>query len=257
MEDFRSGIQKMIQIAWQLYNPISGGQRFADKLPVDFKDNLTNVTYGYSFLSHGPFSTTPQGLLMHLVHGWSLVSLDGGGCLGWTNQPYSASWMSNELNNILSILTFILPGLSTQVMEFVDHKLWSASWCWCLYMIIGEMFLLSWHHKMTNIMELDIWVPVFYPKPQQDLTLKIFAGGLWDCKPALPLLWSTRRPLNFTEHQFGQISLELCNMSDNISVLLYQQLYVGSKWDVSLLNTSVINLRLQWPPYKWDLININ
>jgi hypothetical protein len=68
LDAFRLGIREMIQAAWSLYNSISGGKRFADDLPENFKDDLSNDTYRYSFLSHGPFSTTLNGMLCHLVH---------------------------------------------------------------------------------------------------------------------------------------------------------------------------------------------
>jgi hypothetical protein len=86
LDTFRSRIQQMFQAAWKLYDTISGGRQFADKLPKSFKDNLSNNTHRYSFLSHGPFSTTPDSLLCHLVHDWNLASVDGAGCLSWDMQ---------------------------------------------------------------------------------------------------------------------------------------------------------------------------
>jgi hypothetical protein len=191
LDTFRSGIQRMFRAAWELYDTISGGRRFADKLPESFKDDLSNDTHGYSFLSHGPFSTAPDGLLCHLVHDRNLASVDGAGRLSWDTQALRRLFAAcDKLNELLAILTFILPGLSTRVTEFVDQKLRNDLRNRGLHMLTGEMFLLARYHKMTNATGLDICVPAFYPEQLQELTLEIFAGGLRRCETVLaPVLF--------------------------------------------------------------------
>jgi hypothetical protein len=186
LDAFRSGIKTMLQDAWDLYGTISGGRRFADKLPEDFKDDLSNDTHGYSFLSHRPFSTNPNGLLCHLVRDRALASVDGTGCLSWDMQALRCFFRAcDKLNALLAVLTFILPSISTRVTEFVDHKLRNALRNRGLHMVTGEMFLLARYHKMTNATGSDICVPAFYPKQLQELTLEIFAGGLRECETVL------------------------------------------------------------------------
>lgn len=191
LDAFRLGIQQMVQDAWKLYDSISGGKRFANKLPKNFKDDLSNDRHGYSFLSHGPFSTDPKGLLCHLFHDRNLASTDGVGRLSW-NVPALRQFFGacDELNDLLAVLTYILPSPSTRITEFVDHKLRNASRNRGLHMLMGDMFLLARYHKMTNATGLDICVPAFYPEPLQELTLEIFAGGLRECETFLaPVLF--------------------------------------------------------------------
>ena len=96
----------------------------------------------------------------------------------------------NKLNELLSILTFILPSPSTRITEFIDHKLRNALRNWGLHAIGEDMFLLARYHKMTNATGLDICVPAFYPKQLKELTLEIFAGGLQECETTLaPVLF--------------------------------------------------------------------
>jgi len=179
LDAFRSGIQQMFQAAWKLYDSISGGRRFADKLPTNFKDDLSDDTYGYSFLFHGPFTTTPNSLLSHVVHDRGLASIDGAGHLSWDMGALRGLFAtSDELNDLLTILTYLLPTTSVRVTEFVDNKLRNASRNRNLHMLMGEMFMLARYHKMTNATGSDICVPAFYPEPLQELTLEIFAGGL-------------------------------------------------------------------------------
>jgi hypothetical protein len=186
--NFRLGIRQMFQDAWALYDSITGskGKRYADKLPKDFEDDLTDDTHGYSFLSHGPFSTTSNGLLGDLVHHWKLVSVDGLECLSWDMQALRGFFgKCNELNELLSVLTYILPSPSTRVTEFIDNKLRNDLRSRNLHMLMGEMFMLARYHKMTNATGLDICIPAFYPEELQELTLEVFAGGLRQCETTL------------------------------------------------------------------------
>ena len=194
LDAFRLGIREMIQAAWGLYNSISGGKRFADDLPENFKDDLSNDTYGYSFLSHGPFSTTPNGMLCHLVHERKLASIDSAGGISWDVPALRRFFgVCDQLNDLLAVLTFILPTISTRVTEFVDHKLRNASRNRGLHMSVQDMFLLSRYHKMTNLTGLDICTPTYYPEPLKELTLEIFAGGLRECEAAFaPILFEAK-----------------------------------------------------------------
>ena len=190
---FRSGIQRMLEEAWGLYDTISGGNRFADKLPQNFKDDLANDTCGYSFLSHGPFSTTPNGLLRHLINNWNIASIDGVGRLSWNTHALLRFFLAcDKLNDHLCVLSFILPSMSTRVTEFIDHKLRNGLRSRGLHMLMGDMFLLTRYHKMTNVTGFDLCMPAFYPRQLQDLTLEVFAGGLRDCETILaPILFGT------------------------------------------------------------------
>jgi hypothetical protein len=191
LDRFRLGIQQMIRAIWDKYNSISGGRRFADNLPETFKDDLSNDTRGYSFLSNGPYTKTPHSLLYHLARGQNLASIDGEGRLSWDVPALRRFFKAcDEINNLLAILTFILPSSSTRVTEFIDNKLRNASQNRSLHMLMQEMFLLSGYHKMTNATGLDACTPAYYPEPLQELTLEIFAGGLRDCETILaPILF--------------------------------------------------------------------
>jgi hypothetical protein len=80
MERFRSGIQALVAKTWELYDRITSGRRFANRLPDSFRDDLNNNTRGYSFLSHGPFTDPPNSFVEYLLQdsSWTLGSLVGG-----------------------------------------------------------------------------------------------------------------------------------------------------------------------------------
>jgi len=180
LDAFRSGIKRLLEKAWELYDSIAGkGNRFADNLPKNFKDDLLDNTNGYSFLADGPYTQAPGTLLDRIMRTCNLTLLDGEGRFSWDRMAVHALFATfDELNAILSMLTYILPCPSTRITEFLDHKLRNASRNRNLHMLGGEMFLLARYHKMTNITGYDICIPAFYPGVLQELTLEIFAGGL-------------------------------------------------------------------------------
>jgi hypothetical protein len=191
LDTFRSGIQRMIEDAWELYYSVSGGKRFADLPFENVKDQLSNDTHGYSFLSGGPFGVTPNGLLHHLIRTQHLASIDGEGHLSWDTLALRRFFGAcDRLNELLSILTYILPTPSIRVSEFIDHKLRNASRNRNLHVLTGEMVLLARYHKMTNGTGLDVCTPAFYPKSLRELTFEILAGGLRECETVLaPILF--------------------------------------------------------------------
>jgi hypothetical protein len=183
LETFRSGIRLMLDKAWELYDSITGGQRFTTELPLTFKDELAKDTHGYSFLSHGPFTTTPNALLRYLIQDQNLAAVDGMGRLSW-NLPGLRRFFdtADQLNTMLSGLTFILPTISTRVTQFTDHKIRNDLRARNLHLLGNEMFLLARYHKMSSQTGFDTCFPAFYPEPLQDLTVEIMAGGLRDCE---------------------------------------------------------------------------
>jgi hypothetical protein len=80
MDRFRSGVRGLVAKCWELYNGITSGRRFANRLPDAFSDDLNNDTRGYSFLSHGPFTDEPNSFVEYLLQDspWTLGSLVNG-----------------------------------------------------------------------------------------------------------------------------------------------------------------------------------
>jgi hypothetical protein len=180
---FRAGIDLLIKTTWEMYDGLTGGKRFVDRIPENFVDRLPNDTHGYSFLSHGPFTSNPHGLLQHLVKDLDLAFVDGYGRLSW-NIPALRRFFdtSDQMNTLHSVLAFILTSPSNRVTQFTDYKFKNDLRPRNLHMLQQEMFLLSRYNKMTNLTGYDECIPCFYPKRLQDLTLELLAGGLRECE---------------------------------------------------------------------------
>ena len=188
LDDLRDGIQAIFRRCWELYDEITGGRRFATKLPEHFEDDLTMESRGYSFLYHGPYTDHPHAFLIYLCSKdspWDIGSVRGNQ-MSW-NIPGLRNLLAltAELNKNLSVLCFLCPAISTRVSEFLASKFTNDSRIRTLCMMINEMVHLSVYHKMTNQTGLDICTPAFYPDALKDFVLEYLAGGLRDCETLL------------------------------------------------------------------------
>lgn len=181
MTDFRPGIQSMLKDTDKLFSSLTGGTKFADKLPENFIDDLPNDTRGYSFMSHGPFVQEPHAFLSYLVDRspWKICSFDANNCACW-NIPAVHEILSlcADINRHLSVLCFLLPTMATRITQFIDTKLQNLDRPRNIHLLIEDMFHLMRYHKMTNLTGLDKCIPAFYPQCLKDFMLEYLLGGI-------------------------------------------------------------------------------
>jgi hypothetical protein len=188
---FRDGIRAAFKAAWDIYNKITGHQRFATLIPTNFKDNLGDDTRDYSFLSHGPFTHHPHALLAHVIQERRLSFVDGSGRVSW-NKPALRQLFDEfrKLNALWCCLSYILPTISTRITQFLDHKYRNDNRTRNLHTLLKDMFFIIKYHKMTNLTGRDACIPAFFPDVLKELSLEILAGGLRDCEAILaPILY--------------------------------------------------------------------
>jgi hypothetical protein len=181
MEQFRSTVQELFRMAWAALLELTGGRKFANKLPDSFKDDLCNDARGYSFLDHGPFTETPNAFLTYLVResGLDVACLDGDGNLSW-NVPvlHKILGKTAEVNRIIMLLCFILPSMSNRLTQFIDQKIRNGDRPRNLHMLGREMLAFTNYHKMTNLTGLDMCIPAFYPPPLTEIMVEYLCGGM-------------------------------------------------------------------------------
>jgi hypothetical protein len=177
----RAGIQDMLQEAWTLLYRITGGRKFANKLPEHFRDDLVNETRNYSFLDHGPFTEEPHALMAYLIHDsqWDLSTVDASGRVSF-NMPAVHSLLNAaaDLNRTLCVLCFILPVMSNRISQFIANKLRNMDRRRNTNMLISEMIFFNTYHKMTNGTGIDVFIPAFVPPVLQELMLEYLCGGI-------------------------------------------------------------------------------
>jgi len=119
-----SSIQEMLKEAWRCLYRLTGGKRFADKLPEQFKDDLNNETWDYSFLDHSPFTKKSCPLMTYLVNesSWKFTSIDAFDCLSF-NMPTVHDYLDacSDLNHILCMLSYLLLIMANWISQFVGN----------------------------------------------------------------------------------------------------------------------------------------
>jgi hypothetical protein len=183
MDDFRRSLVSLLTDGWAAMGELSGGRKFATKVPDTFKDNLRNHDLDYSFLSHGPFTETPNALLVYLVEEseWDIGTLDANGRICW-NVPTLHNLLGKlaNINRLISLLCFITPSPNSRVQQFIDNKFRNGDRDRNLIMLSQAMVNMIRGHKMTNQTGLDVCIPAFYPPTTQDIVFEYLAGGFRD-----------------------------------------------------------------------------
>lgn len=181
MTDFRAGIQDLIKDTHLLLDRLTGGQRFATELPVDFRDNLPSTERGYSWLSHGPFTKHPNALLAYLIHQseWEVAHFDESGDIAW-NLPalHQIMGISAQVNANLMLLNFVISDNRGSQMN--DQQIANALAPRHLYRVLRDMVWFTRRTKTSNITGSDVCIPCFVPPVIAELNTEYLAGGIRD-----------------------------------------------------------------------------
>jgi hypothetical protein len=181
LDKVRAGIQDMLKEAWRSLHQLTGGRRFADKLPEHFTDDLLNHTRNYSFLDHGPFTKESHPLFTYLFTDspWNFGSVDGMGRVSF-NMPAVHTYleMAANLNRLLCVLCYLLPIMSNRISQFVANRIRNMDRRRTTHMLVSEMVFFTGYHKMTNLSGLDLCIPAFVPPPLRELMLEYLCGGI-------------------------------------------------------------------------------
>ena len=158
--------------------------RFADKLPEQFKDDLNNETRDYSFLDHGPFTKKSHLLMTYLVKEspWEF-SVDALDRLSF-NMPAVHDYLDacSDLNRILCTLSYLLPIMANQIIQFVGNTVRNMDRRRNTNMLITELVYFNGYHKMGNTTGVDVCIPAFVPPVLQELMLEYLCGGIRETK---------------------------------------------------------------------------
>ena len=143
MDSVWEAIQKLIAEAWELYDQIMGGCRFATHLPKEFADDINNLTRGYSFLHCAQFTNCPNEFLLYLWSPdspWNIGTVYNGETMSW-NVPDIQQFLvlTAKFNKTLSVLCFFCLTISTQVTEFLAGKFANNACHRNLFILLSEM----------------------------------------------------------------------------------------------------------------------
>jgi hypothetical protein len=178
IDKLQDGIQRLLKDAELCYTDLTGGNKILTYMPDEVKDNLTNSTRGYSFISEEPFHQKRHSLFFFLLEEYNLAMVDNVGCLAW-NIPAIKDLLRCLLHTWepLYHLPYITTHISLRSMQFIDHQISNADRHQNLFVQGSEMFLLTGYSKKTSITNCDSCTPGFVPKDIASLVLEMLGEG--------------------------------------------------------------------------------
>ncbi|KAG1718527.1 uncharacterized protein EDB91DRAFT_1090004 [Suillus paluster] len=179
LDKLREGIQHLAQDMKSRYRALTQSNNVMTKMPDQVKDDLTNTTRGYSFISENPFFEKRHSLLLFLVEQYNLAMVDNAGRIAW-NIPAVKELLRRTLRiwEPAYHLLYITTHISSRGTQFIDHQISNADRHRNLFMQGAEMFLLTGYSKKTSITDRDSCTPGFVPKDIAFWILEFLGGGL-------------------------------------------------------------------------------
>lgn len=179
MDKLRDGIHRLLRESKSRYSSLTNDIFMLKVVPEKVKDDLTNCTRGYSFLSEEPFFKNRHSLFFYLVDHYDLAMVDNAGRLAW-NIPAIKDILRQSLRvwEPLYHLLYITTHITCRGTHFIDHKISNSEGHRSLFMLENEMFLLAGCSNTGSITDRASFNPGFVPKEVAFFVLEMLAGGL-------------------------------------------------------------------------------
>lgn len=179
MDKLREGMQVILGDFKKRYSALTDDNVVLKRMPDHVKDDHTNTTRGYSFLSEEPFYQKRHSLFFFLVDYYNLAMVDNEGRLSW-NIPGIKELLrrTSRVWEPLYHLLYITTHISCRGTQFIDHQVCNADRNRNLFVGGNEMFILTGYSKKTGITDRDSCTPGFVPKDVSFWVLELLGGGL-------------------------------------------------------------------------------
>lgn len=183
LDKLREGIRDLINDLALRYRTLTKDNRVVKfsigDLKDDLKDDLTNSTRGYSFLSEDPFHKKRHSLFLFLVVEWQLAMVDSTGRISW-NVPEIKDFLRRTLRvwEPLYHLLYITTHISSRGTQFTEHQICNADRHRNLFVQGGEMFMLTGYSKTSSSTDRYACTPGFIPEEVASWVLELLGGGL-------------------------------------------------------------------------------
>ncbi|KAG2336601.1 hypothetical protein BDR05DRAFT_953250 [Suillus weaverae] len=179
LDRLRKGIRELIDTLALRYRALTKDSRIEKLRLDDLKDDLTNSTRGYSFMSEAPFHNNRHSLLLFLVTEWNLAVIDSAGRIAW-NIPEIKDFLRRTLCvwEPLYHLLYITTHISSRGTQFLEHQICNAERNRNLFVQGSEMFILTGYSKTTSITDRYACTPGFIPEEVASWVLELLGGGL-------------------------------------------------------------------------------
>lgn len=166
LDDWILGMRRAYNDAVSLMQNLCRNKDFILDLPDDFVDNMSDTSYGYSWLSHTG-CVEPAALMKHLM---SNTEGDGPCKLGRDNTliwdaAWQLSWLrkAGELNQLMANLHHTVPGQPSRIAELCDFRLRNGLRGRNIFYNHGDIWLITRRVKSETLVQHEDFIPVKLP----------------------------------------------------------------------------------------------
>jgi hypothetical protein len=167
LDNWISGMRRAYNDSLTLVRTLCRNKDFSVDLPDNFVDNMTDKTYGYSWLESVMKSMEDEPLMEHLLSnttGDSPCKFGKNETLIW-DAAWQLAWMrkAGELNLILANLHHTVPGQPSRIAELCDFWIRNGLRGRNIFYDHSALWLIGRHVKSETLVHHEDFIPVKLP----------------------------------------------------------------------------------------------
>jgi DEAD/DEAH box helicase len=167
LDNWISGMRHAYNDSLALVQTLCRNKDFSVDLPDNFVDNMTDKTYGYSWLESVMKSMEDEPLMEHLLSnttGDSPCKFGQNETLIW-DAAWQLAWMrkAGELNLILANLHHTVPGQPSRIAELCDFRIRNGLRGRNTFYDHGALWLIGRRVKSETLVHHEDFIPVKLP----------------------------------------------------------------------------------------------
>jgi DEAD/DEAH box helicase len=166
LDDWVQGMRKAYNDSVSLVQLLCRKKDFLANLPSDFVDDMSNSSYGYSWLESAK-SVESSALIKHLMSnadGDVPCKMGRDEALIW-DAAWQLSWMrkAGELNQLMANLHHTVPGQPSRIAELCDFRLRNGLRGRNIFYSHGAIWLITRRVKSETLVQHEEFIPVKLP----------------------------------------------------------------------------------------------
>jgi len=172
MDQQRTGLRQLYNDTKTLISDLCGDCLGMINMPEDIVDRMSNTDRGYSWLEHGPYTTTPLPLFVRLLEHpeWKIATTYDDTEIAWNIPAVNRFFQkTTQINQNMSVLNHVVPAPPSRATEFVNMRYRNSDRLRNLYNIMQQMYWFTIYSKTSNLTDHDLCIPALVPKELADI----------------------------------------------------------------------------------------
>ena len=166
LDDWVQGLRKAYTDSISLVQHLCRNKDFFLDLPNDFTDNMSDASYGYSWVD-SVTGADREALMKHLMNqadGDVPCKMGRDETLIW-DSAWQLAWMrkAGELNQLMANLHHTVSGQPSRIAELCDFRLRNGLRGRNIFFNHGDMWLITRRVKSETLVQHEVFIPVKLP----------------------------------------------------------------------------------------------